>query len=212
MPYVSLDPGADGQDPIDHVAAHMLGGPVARAYGVMPIRLEDGRLLLALADPEEREALHVARELTRHEIVPVLASPGGIERAQRRVYGPRTAPSPPEPGAPAAPRVLPEPSEAERRRYELLARHAGLEFVSLEPGPGGAPVDPGAARSLSERVCRSFRVLPIAAERSRLTVAVDDPQDDVPPRVVYALTGDIPRVVVTTPAGLERAIARAFGP
>lgn len=209
LPYLSLEPGPGG-DPVDPAAARLLGAPAARAYGIVPVALDADRLVVAVADPDDCEALAVASELTRRVVTPVLAAPAAIERAQNRVYGPRPEPEPVRPARAARRRPRPDPSRGERRRYALLARHAGLEFVSLEPGPGGDPVDPAAARALPERVCRLCRVLPIEAGPGRLTVATDDPAGEARGRVVFALTGDRAHVVVTTPSELERAIERVF--
>jgi hypothetical protein len=142
-------------------------------------------------------------------VKPVIASPAAIDRAQERHYGPRPEPTIRRREIERA--EPPPPSRAERRRAELLARHAGLEFVALEPGPDGHdPVDHEAARRLPAHVCRTYRVLPVAAEIGRLVVAVDDPFDDERQRV-FALTAKYPRVAVAAPRELERAIARVFG-
>jgi type II secretory ATPase GspE/PulE/Tfp pilus assembly ATPase PilB-like protein len=207
VPYRVLDPRpGDREDPVDHRAAALIGWPTARAFGVVPVAVEANRLVVAVSDPFALESLHVVRELTRREVTAVLASPRAIARAQDRAYGPRPHGSPGRvPGT--VPRTRPpETSEEERRRTERLARHAGLEFVTLDE------VDRGAARSLPEPVCRHLRLLPLARETNRLTIAVADPRDEVAPRVVYAMTGDIPRVVVAAPGDIERAISRVFAP
>lgn len=205
--YRVLDPQpGDREDPVDHRAAALIGWPTARAFGIVPVAVEANRLVVAVSDPFAREPLHVVRELTRREVTAVLASPAAIVRAQDRVYGPRPSGSP-GPVSGTVPKTRPpQASEEERRRAERLARHAGLEFVTLDD------VDQETARSLPEAVCRHLRVLPLARDPNRMTIAIADPRDEVAPRVVYALTGDIPRVVVAAPADIERAIARVFAP
>jgi type II secretory ATPase GspE/PulE/Tfp pilus assembly ATPase PilB-like protein len=207
VPYRVLDPApGDRDDPVDHRAAALVGWPTARAFGIVPVAVEANRLVVAVSDPFSLEPLHVVRELTRREVAVVLASPAAIARAQDRAYGPRPHASIGHVSG-TVPRTRPKrPSKDERRRTERLARHAGLEYVSLDD------VEPAVARLLPEAVCRHLRVLPVARETNRMTVALADPRDDVAPRVVYALTGDIPRVVVAAPADIERAIARVFAP
>jgi MshEN domain len=209
LPYVSLEPGPGG-DPVDRGAARTIGASTARAYSLLPIAFDGERLVVAFSDPDDSGALRVVHELTRREVTGVIASPAAIDRAQRRVYGSR-----PEPSyelRKAARPDPPPPSRAERRRAELLARHAGLEFVELEPRPDGSdPVDHEAARRLPAEVCRGYRVLPVAKEIGRLVVAVDDPFDAERQRLVFALTAQYPRVCVASPRELERAIARVFG-
>jgi hypothetical protein len=209
VPYRVLDPRpGDREDPVDHRAAALIGWPTARAFGIVPVAVEANRLVVAVSDPFALESLHVVRELTRREVTAVLASPGAIVRAQDRVYGPRPKRPVAVPDkAGARHRTGPEEtSEEDRLRAARLARHAGLEFVTLDD------VDPDAGRALPEPVCRHLRLLPLAREANRVTIAVADPSDEVAPRVVYALTGDIPRVVVATPGDIERAISRVFAP
>lgn len=206
--FAVLDPEEGGQDPVDHRAAALVGWPTARAFGVLPIGIEAGRLVVAVADPFVVEPVHVVAELTRREVTAAVATPAAIARAQDRVFGPR----PEGPGGSGhvpgtVPRTRPEgASEEERARAERLADGAGLEFTSLDE------VDEEAARSLPEPVCRHLSLVPIARDTNRMTIAVADPADDVPPRVVYALTGDIPRIVVAAPRDIERALVKAFAP
>ena len=209
LPYVSLEPGPNG-DPVDPAAARTIGDATARAYSLVPIAFDGERLVVALSDPDDASALRMVQELTRREVTGVIASPAAIDRAHARVYGSR-----PEPSyelrklARADP---PPPSRAERRRAQLLARHAGLEFADLELRPDGSdPVDHEAARRLPEEVCRAYRVLPVAKEIGRLVVAVDDPFDAERQRLVFAMTAQYPRVCVAARRELERAIARVFG-
>jgi hypothetical protein len=209
VPYISLEPGPAG-DPVDPEAARTIGAATARAYALLPVAFDGPALVVALSDPEDTEALRVLRELTRRDVTAVLASPGAIDRAQERVFGSR-----PEPSfslRKLARADAPPATRAESRRAELLARHAGLEFAELELRPDGTdPVDHEAARTLTAEVCRTYRVLPIAAEVGRLVVAVDDPFDAERQRLVFAMTAQYPRVVVVASRELERAIARVFG-
>ncbi len=209
LPYLSLDPGPGG-DPVDPDAARTIGASTARAFTLIPIAFDEEALVVAYSDPEDGEALRVVRELTRREVRPMVAAPGSIERAQFRVYGGR-----PEPAFTVRPvqrAPVPPATRAERRRAELLARHAGLGYAELELRPDGSdPVDHAAARALSEHVCRTYGVLAFAAEIGRLVVAVDDPFDEERQRVVFALTATYPRVAVAARRELERAIDRVYG-
>src|SRR4051812_12629240 len=186
LPYMSPAPGAQG-DPVDPDAARLIGASTARAYSLVPVAFEGEMLVVAVSDPDDSEELRVVRELTRREVKPVIAAPASIDRAQLRAYGTRPEPS-------IALQKLERPdvppaTRAEVRRAELLARHAGLEFLELEPLPDGTdPVDHEAAHRLPGHVCRTYRVLPVAAEIGRLVVAVDDPFDEERQRIVFAFT------------------------
>jgi hypothetical protein len=56
--------------------------------------------------------------------------------------------------------------------YRRLARHAGLQFVVLDPDaiddPDVTEINPLAARLLTEELCRHFRMLPIAYRDGRV--------------------------------------------
>ncbi len=209
VPYMALDPGPGG-DPVDPAAATTVGAATARAFALVPVGFDGDALLVAVSDPDDEEALRVVRELTRRDVKAVVAAPAAIDRAQERVFGRR-----PEASfelRKLARRDAPPATRAERRRAEQLARHAGLEFVDLEPGPDGVePVDLDVARRLPEHVCRAYRVLAVAAEIGRLVIAVDDPFDAERGRLVFALTGQYPRIAVAPRRELERAIDRVFG-
>ena len=178
----------------------------------MPVAFDGEALVVAVSDPDDAEAVKVVRQLARREVRVVLSAPGAIGRAQERMYGPRPEPRF-APRAPARAKAPPPPaSRAELRRAEQLARHAGLDFVELEPRSDGTdPVDLDAAARIPPRVCRSYRLLPVAAEIGRLVVAVDDPFDADRGRIVFALTAQYPRLVVVAARELDRAIARVFG-
>src|SRR5205814_1861932 len=123
----------------------------ARELRLVPIGFERGALLVAVADPTAAATLESVARMTGLQVVPAVASPQAIARAQRRVYGDLDRPVRPERVAPEV-RLARRPTAGERRRYRALADHAGLEFVSLEPDHGSSfdPVTPAAARLLSE--------------------------------------------------------------
>ncbi len=59
----------------------------ARKHAVLPLQLDAEGLHLAVANPFDLEILANLRSLIRKEIVPVLASPGDIQRAIAEIYG-----------------------------------------------------------------------------------------------------------------------------
>jgi len=77
LDFVDLD-----EYPVDRMAVSMLPGAVLRRHTVLPIGLdEQGRLLLAMADPSNVVAVDDVRTSTRREIVPIVATHENLERA-----------------------------------------------------------------------------------------------------------------------------------
>ncbi|WP_242395596.1 GspE/PulE family protein [Anaeromyxobacter oryzisoli] len=64
-----------------------LSRPFARRHAVLPLERRNGALVVAAANPFDRELFENLRGLTGAEIEPVLASPSDIHRAIAEVYG-----------------------------------------------------------------------------------------------------------------------------
>jgi type IV pilus assembly protein PilB len=60
-------------------AVNLIGAKVAKRLGAVPIRLEEGVLLVAMADPSNVLALDDLKLMTGHEIRPVVSSPDDID-------------------------------------------------------------------------------------------------------------------------------------
>ena len=81
MTFVDL-----GDYQVDPTAAALLPEQVARRYRAMPIGYQDdGRLLVAMADPANLFALDDIRTITGMEVQPVVATAGDIEAAVGKV-------------------------------------------------------------------------------------------------------------------------------
>jgi general secretion pathway protein E len=64
-----------------------LSRPFARRHAVLPLERRNGALVVAAANPFDRELFENLRGLTGAEIEPVLSSPSDIHRAIAEVYG-----------------------------------------------------------------------------------------------------------------------------
>jgi general secretion pathway protein E len=64
-----------------------LSRPFARRHAVLPLEKRNGALVVAAANPFDRELFENLRGLTGQEIEPVLAAPADIHRAIAEVYG-----------------------------------------------------------------------------------------------------------------------------
>jgi general secretion pathway protein E len=83
VPYRKIDPlKLDGQ-----LITRTLSRPFARRHAVLPLERKNGALVVATANPFDRELFENLRGLTGAEVEPVLAAPSDIHRAIAEVYG-----------------------------------------------------------------------------------------------------------------------------
>jgi len=92
-------------EPPDRAAPALLAAEVARRYVALPVRLEEDRLLVAMADPSDAAAVEAIAADTGLVVVTALASRRAIERALDALYGPTSKPEPPR-----SPADVPPPS------------------------------------------------------------------------------------------------------
>jgi general secretion pathway protein E len=83
LPYRKIDPlKLDAQ-----LITRTLSRPYARKHAVLPLEKRAGRLVVAAANPFDRDLFENLRGLTGQEIEPVLAAAADIHRAIAEVYG-----------------------------------------------------------------------------------------------------------------------------
>lgn len=83
IPYRKIDPlKLDAQ-----LITRTLSRPFARKHAVLPLERRNGSLVVAAANPFDRELLENLRGLIGAEVEPVLSSPSDIHRAIAEVYG-----------------------------------------------------------------------------------------------------------------------------
>jgi type IV pilus assembly protein PilB len=79
--YLDLD-----ETEVDFTAAKLFPEKLALKYGCVPIRCEDGELVVAMSDPLNLQALDDLKQITRLEIVPAVADREQIEITIRRCH------------------------------------------------------------------------------------------------------------------------------
>jgi type IV pilus assembly protein PilB len=67
-------------------AVNLVDRKVLRRHGVMPLRLENGRLVVAMSDPTDLYAIEDLTMLSGYPVTPAVAARGDIERAFERVF------------------------------------------------------------------------------------------------------------------------------
>ncbi len=72
--------------PVDHSAVGLVSGAMARRYVVLPFGFEEGKLLLAMADPANVLAIDDVRAVTQMEVKPCVATRTDVLRAIDKYY------------------------------------------------------------------------------------------------------------------------------
>ncbi len=75
-----------GDFPVDPSAVSLVPGPLARRYVVLPFGFEDGKLLLAMADPANFLAIEDVRAVTQTDVKPCVATRSDVLAAIDRHY------------------------------------------------------------------------------------------------------------------------------
>jgi type IV pilus assembly protein PilB len=72
---------------IDPKAVNLIPKKLAEKHGVIPLRVEQNKLVLAMADPLDYFAMDEVRMATGLRVVPVIASKDELDRGIKRYYG-----------------------------------------------------------------------------------------------------------------------------
>lgn len=89
----------------------------------------------------------------------------------------------------------------------LLVRELNIPFINLNK----YKIDPSLQELVSERVARSYRVIPLAALDKTLTVALSDPLDIFAMDDLKSITGKEIDFLLTTETEIMKAIDRFYG-
>ncbi|AHY46148.1 Type II secretory pathway ATPase PulE/Tfp pilus assembly pathway [Rubrobacter radiotolerans] len=71
---------------LDRAAANLVPESLLRKHRALPLALEDGKLVVALADPLNIQALEDLRMASRHSVSPVVADEEAIEKALIKLF------------------------------------------------------------------------------------------------------------------------------
>lgn len=82
LPYVQLDDAA-----IDPAVVALVPANFAQRHGLIPLREEDGKLVLAISDPLNIQAVDDARLILGRDVSVVIASQREIDQAIKQYYG-----------------------------------------------------------------------------------------------------------------------------
>jgi general secretion pathway protein E len=129
IPYRKIDPvKLDAQ-----LITRTLSRPFARRHAVLPLERKNGALVIATANPFDRELLENLRGLVGSDVSPVLAAPSDIHRAISEVYGFR------EQIREASSQL--DPGGADVKNLEQFVDLSGLEVLEASSEPVVAAVE-----------------------------------------------------------------------
>jgi len=123
-------------DEVEEEALTLLDEATLRKYMVLPLRLQDGRLVVAMSNPNDMYALEDLRMLTRHPIRPVVVTEEDLEGAFDHLFGGEYTPDGDDTTVPAdggAANEVPDEGDGGEVVAEEVAAHAR----------GGPPVEAG---------------------------------------------------------------------
>ena len=83
MPYVNLSK----EQKIPEKVLEKVPRNIVEEHGILPLTVRGGKLVVAVDDPAKVFTLDELRFVLNTELLPVLASPGGLKRTLRRVFG-----------------------------------------------------------------------------------------------------------------------------
>jgi type IV pilus assembly protein PilB len=126
------------EDEVDSEALNLLDEQTLRKYMVLPLRFEDRRLIVAVADPTNLYALEDLRMMTNHPIRAVVATEEDLEEAYIRLFG--AGEGDPEASSTGAGPTLSEGSDSGAAEGDTASR--GVEEASEENGSHtGVPME-----------------------------------------------------------------------
>ena len=76
-----------GADDVDPEVANLVDKKLLRRYGMLPLRVEDGRLVVAMKDPANLHAIEDLRMLSGYTISPVVVAASDLRRVFDRLFG-----------------------------------------------------------------------------------------------------------------------------
>ncbi|MCX5782234.1 MAG: ATPase, T2SS/T4P/T4SS family [Elusimicrobia bacterium] len=180
MPIVSLD-----GEVFDKKVIKAFPYEKAKRYGVLPLRKEDGKTILAMSDPQDIDAIDVSSSLTGSQIVPVLATKEDINKFTEKVY------------------------DSDESLYDLLKNAvvgSKMEAVSgRDEGRGDKGGNGGDGADASPMV-RLVEFIFVDAVNNRASDIHIEPQSEYS-SVRYRIDGEL-RNIVKIPAGLHGFLVR----
>lgn len=133
-------------DEVEEEALTLLDEATLRKYMVLPLRLHDGRLVVAMSNPNDLYALEDLRMITRHPIRPVVVTEEDLKGAFDHLFGGEYTPDGDETTVPADDGA----ANGVPHDVEVADTEAVEEEAAAHTG-GGSPVEEGNGSSTGVR-------------------------------------------------------------
>jgi len=130
---LKLDCVSLAEEEPDPEALGLVDEKTLRKYGAVPLRVEDGRLVVAMSDPNDLYALEDLRVVAGRPITPVVAPEGEVVPALERLFG-EGAGGEPVPGRVRLKVLIAEDDVVSRTVATRSVEKLGHETIAVEDG------------------------------------------------------------------------------
>lgn len=194
LPFIDFERFAPDPDAVSSIPEE-----VARKYNVFPVKITDGSLILAMANPRDIIAIEEIKNQTGMTIKPAVAIKEEIDAAIDTYYSPVIE---------EEEEVREEKNEESSRQLEedLAIATAVMETVDLS----NYEIDPNAVMTITEDMARKHKIIPIAFSGNELIVAMKNPGDVFLIDTLSVVTGFDIHPVKADEEAIENAINRYF--
>ncbi len=227
-------PGADGhavtrrvlRDPVDHALATRLPLDLALATGALPVRVYEGTLVVAMADPLDHRAVASIQEVLREPFLVQPSTRDDIRGAAHRAHGrttigdllleadlitrpdlERALDLTARTGIRLGEALISLGLVSEEQLAEQLAFQAGVPFVGIR----GADLSRSTGSLMPEEMMRRHQAVPLGREPDgSVTVAIVDPGDRAAREEIDAYFEGAVQFVGTTRSDVRDALERFF--
>jgi glycosyltransferase XagB len=213
-------------DPVDHELARRLPLEESTETGALPVRLYEGTMVVAMADPLDERAVTRLRRILRVPFYVQPATRQDIREAAGRAHGQitigdrlleadllnredleRAVQLSQQTGIRFGEALISLGVVSEEQLAEQLALQAGLPFITIR----GLNLGRSMSTLLPEDFCRERQLIPLAAESDgTVTVAIADPSDQASRAAAESMLGRRVEWVATTRSDIRDALERLF--
>jgi cellulose synthase/poly-beta-1,6-N-acetylglucosamine synthase-like glycosyltransferase len=212
-------------DPVDETVARMINLETAQELGFLPVKIVNGRVLAAFANPFFEPVLPEVEALLGMPVQPYLVPRSMLDEATQRIYRRKNIGSylllagvisrsqlndalefAQQTGVHLGQALINRGYVTQEQLYQFLAIQSNLPYFDLT----NAEIDPETARLIDPEVSRAHGILPLSADEETLTLAMVDPLNNEAIQIAGALTGHTIQPVLVTDQDMETVLERLF--
>ncbi len=213
------------RDPVDAPTARMISLETARRLTALPVARTDGQVTVVFADPVFGPAVEELEATLGLPIRPSLAPRSVLEEAIQRVLGRKNLGTylllagmitrsqlndaldlAQRTGVRLGRALVNRGYATQEQLYQFLAEQANLPLFDLS----SAEFQDHIVRLIDPETARAWGILPIAADRKLVTLAMVDPLNAEALEIAAEMTGRAIRPVLVTERDMEAALERIY--